>query len=311
MFSEFHFLRPYWLLMLIPFVLFAWQVLKKGPKGHAWAEVCDGHLLPHLIHTKGQRHRRLSLMLLLTSALLMIFSLSGPSWSRFPVPTYHQIQPRVLVLDMSDAMLVNSPAPNRLSRAKFKIHDLLSRNEMGQFGLVVYSGEPFIVSPLTDDSQTIDALLPMLFPNIMPVKGNRLDTALQEAAHLITQAGFNQGNILVLTATAPTSAAMNAAKAIHQDNMNVSVMPILSSDKAVNPLFQRFADAGGGELVSFTNNADDLVNWLKLTHVKQQFSINLNDDIPVWQDKGRLFILPALLLLLPLFRQGWSQRISS
>ncbi len=311
MLSELHFIRPYWLLMVIPLLAFAWHALKKNAHDHAWSDVCDAHLLPYLIQKKPQYKRRFSLIGLLFSALLMIVSLAGPSWSRFPVPTYQPIQPRVILLDMSDAMLQNDVSPDRLSRAKFKLHDLFKRREMGQFGLVVYSGEPFVASPLTEDSQTIDALLPTLTPSIMPVSGHHLDTALNEAAQLIRQAGFNHGNILVLTSRAPTSEDIASARALADKDIRVSVMPVLSHEKAQNPLFQRLADAGGGQLIPFSDQSDDLNHWLSATRTHQSFSAHLENEVPVWRDQGRWFIYPALLLLLPVFRRGWLQRISS
>ena len=311
MLSELHLIRPYWLIALIPLSAFAWQAFKKNPQSHAWSDVCDAHLLPYLIQTKSQYKRNFSLLLLLTSALFMIVSLSGPSWSRFPVPTYQPIQPRMLLLDMSDAMLQNDLPPNRLSRAKFKLHDLFKRHEIGQFGLVAYTSEPFVASPLTNDSRTIDALLPMLTPGIMPVGGHRLDNAMNEAARLITQAGFNHGSILVLTSIAPTPGEIAAASELNHKNIHVSIMPVLSSDKAQNPLFQRLANAGGGQVVPFSDRSDDLKKWLRTTRTHQSFNTDATNEVPVWRDQGRLFIFPALILLLPVFRRGWLQRISS
>lgn len=312
MFSEFHLIRPFWLLTLLPLLAFATTMLRRNPNLSAWNEVCDPHLLPYLIKTKPQAKRQLSLLALLLSALFMIISLSGPSWSRFPVPTYQPIQPRVLILDMSEAMLEQDLQPNRLNRAKFKLHDLLvTRKESGQFGLVVYTGEPFVAAPLTDDSQTIDALLPMLLPDTMPVDGHRLDTALNEASKLFTQAGFNHGDILVLTARAPSSEDIDAAKVLDAEGIHVSIMPVLNRTQALNPLFERFAKSGGGLLIPMTDTSDDLKRWLQATHTHQVFAADLNNEVPVWRDQGRWFIVPALLLLLPVFRRGWLQRVSS
>lgn len=310
MFSELHLIRPFWLLALLPLLVLAWQTLKKQGGANAWAQVCDPHLLPYLIKQKSQVTRQSSLMMLLLSALFMIIGLSGPSWSRYPTPTYQPVQPRVLLLDMSEAMLEDDLQPSRLNRAKFKLHDLFGQRYAGQFGLVVYTGEPFVVSPLTDDSQTIDALLSMLTPDIMPIGGNRLDTALKEAAKLITQAGFNDGNILVMTSRAPTPSAVDVAKLLKSDGINVSVMPILGHEKSLNPLFERLALAGGGELISLTDTSDDLNQWLKATQSHRHYSADAEHEVPVWRDQGRLFILPALLFFLPVFRRGWLERVT-
>jgi Ca-activated chloride channel family protein len=312
MFSEFHLIRPYWLLAILLILVILTLTLRRGYRKSAWDAVCDAHLLVHLLQTKAGVGCRWPLYLLLMSALLMIFALTGPSWSRYPVPTYHAIEPRILVLDMSEAMFANDVQPNRFSRAKFKLHDILARRDgAGQYGLIVYTGEPFVASPLTDDSQTIDALLPMILPDTMPVGGRRLDSALQEAAKLISQAGFYHGQVLVMTASTPTPADLDKAKALNAKGIHVSILPVLNSEQAKNPMFERFATAGGGQRVSLTDPSDDLERWLSTSPMQRTFSANLQNEVPVWRDEGRWLIIPALLCLLPVFRRGWLKRITS
>ncbi|WP_133127625.1 vWA domain-containing protein [Legionella nagasakiensis] len=307
MMTEFHFIRPLWLFSLLPLALLAWFLMRRKPAMQAWGEVCDPHLLSHLMKTQSQSKRVTSLLLLMNSALLMVIALAGPTWSRLPVPIYKPIQPRVVVLDMSDAMLINDLPPDRLSRAKFKLHDLFRKKGVGQFGLVVYTGEPFVVSPLTDDAETIDALLSSLTPDIMPVEGHRLNIALRQAGQLITQAGFHHGEILVLTAESPSSAAIDEAKALANQGIHTSVMPILKSPSST--MFQQLASAGQGEVLPFADTSTDLEQWLLTTGKERQFGADLQNDVPVWRDQGRWFLIPALFLLLPVFQRGWLQRI--
>lgn len=311
MVSEFHLIRPYAGLFLLPLLVFAAQTWRATPGMATWGAVCDRHLLPFLIQTKPSFKRQGSLLCLFGSALFMIFSLSGPSWSRFPVPTYQSIQPRVIVLDLSKNMEETDLKPNRFSRAKFKLHDLLKQHQSGQFGLVVYTGEPFVASPLTDDSQTIDALLSALTPDMMPVAGNRLESALKVAAELITAAGYTDGNVLVLTSKAPIPLAIETAQHLKAQGIIVSIIPILSADKPINPLFKQLADSGGGQELRITENADDLNQWLAFSKSHQALRTDARYDIPIWRDQGRWFIIPALLFLLPVFRRGWLQRAAS
>ncbi len=310
MIADFHFLRPLWLFALLPLGILVWRLFRRTPAMHAWSAICDSHLLPWLVQTTGRSKRALPLLLLTTCTLLMIISLSGPTWSRLPVPTYQQIQPRVLILDMTSAMLAHDLSPDRLSRAKFKLHDLFQHRDAGQFGLVVYTGEAFVVSPLTDDGQTIDALLSSLTPEIMPITGNRLDRALEQAKQLITQAGSDSGQILVLTANPPSQAAINAAKALAHGGIDTSVIPVLKKTSWM-PLFERLATAGHGQVISFTDTEADVDQWLAVSHANQRYGVNLQNDIPVWRDQGRWFLIPALLLLLAIFRRGWLQRLNT
>jgi Ca-activated chloride channel homolog len=308
MIADFHFLRPWWLLTILPLLGLLWVLGRQKPKLHAWSEVCDPHLLNHMLQKKGQGRGLSSLLFLLLSILFMILSSAGPSWYKLPVATYKSIQPRVLVLDMSDNMMVNDLTPNRLSRAKFKLHDLFAHQNAGQFGLIVFTSEPFVVSPLTDDGQTISSLLTSLTPDIMPVNGRNLDSALTEASQLIKQAGYNQGQLLVLTADSPSNASIALVKKLAETGIYSSIMPV-KADKNLNPLFQRFADAGDGQLIKYTAEANDLDQWLNSGN-QHEFTLSNDEDIPLWRDEGRWFLIPALLLFLPLFRRGWMQRVA-
>lgn len=308
MITDFHFLRPWWLLMILPLLGLTIVLWRQKPKLHAWAKICDPHLLNHLIQKKEQGQRVHSILYLVLSILFMILSSAGPVWYKLPTATYKPIQPRVLVLDMSDNMMAEDLSPNRLSRAKFKLHDLFAHKELGQFGLIAFTSEPFIVSPLTDDGQTISSLLSSLTPDIMPVTGQNLESALNEASQLIKQAGYTQGQILVLTADSPSITAISLAKKLAQSGISSSIMPV-TADKNLNPLYQRFAETGDGQLVNYTSDASDLNQWIAAS-ANQQFTLSKDEDIPLWRDEGRWFLIPALLLLLPVFRRGWLQRIA-
>ncbi len=306
--TSFHFIRPYWLFLCLPLAILLWQGWVYQPSLKTWEAICDPHLLKSLLKRKPQTKRLLAFSMLGLSALTMIIALAGPSWTRLAVPVYQAIKPKVLLLDLSTSMLERDLTPNRLSRAKFKLHDLFKQSQLGQVALIVYSGEPFVVSPLTDDAQTIDALLPALHPDLMPVEGQRLDNALKEAQKLIEQAGFKQGQILVLTAKPPTGAERNLARNLAQKQIYSSIMPMrLKEDLA--GAFSQFAAAGGGQVLTFVDRASALNDWIKAAD-SSHYNLNKNSEVFVWEDKGRWFLLPALLLLLPIFRRGWIQRIA-
>ena len=65
----------------------------------------------------------------------------------------------MLVLDLSPAMLTTDLKPDRLTRAKFKIRDLINATQNTQMGLVVFTGEAFVASPLSQDANTLNAML--------------------------------------------------------------------------------------------------------------------------------------------------------
>jgi len=59
--------------------------------------------------------------------------------------------------------------------------------------LLVYSGDAFTVTPLTDDTETIDSQLTALTTDIMPSEGNNTGIVLEKAVDLFKQAGLQKG----------------------------------------------------------------------------------------------------------------------
>lgn len=309
MLGDFHFLRPWWWIAFVPILLLIWLISHKKPGLGSWESVCDANLLAHLLQTQIKRTGTFtSLLCIWMSLFFILISLTGPTWKRLPVPTYQPTKANVLLLDLSTNMLKEDLSPNRLARAKFKLQDLLAQKAKGQFGLVVYTSEPFVVSPLTEDGLTITALLPTLMPDIVPVQGQNLKKALKEGAQLIEQAGFNEGQLLVLTGEPPSKEAIQYAEDLAVQGIFTSILP-MRTDTNLNPLFEELANAGQGLLLPFSSSSQDIDTWLASENSKSQFKVNTDSEFPAWRDEGRLFLVPALLFLLPIFRRGWLQRI--
>lgn len=305
--TTFHFLRPWWLLALIPFCLLLVLLWRQKPFVKAWEAVCDGYLLPFLMERKNHPNRIAPYFILFFSGIFMIIGASGPTWSRYPVPSYKPAHPILAVLDLSERMNRRDITPSRLKRAKFKLRDLLKMQDVGPFGLVVYSSEPFVVSPLTEDGQTIVSLLPDLTPELLPVQGHKLERALKKAAELINNAGFQQGDILVLSAEPPSASAISEARQLARTHIYTSVLPILKD--ASNARFAQFAQSGGGRLLSMTASSTDIERWVQDIRAHSNLKALENNDVPIWRDEGRWFLIPALIMLLVFFRRGWLQRI--
>jgi Ca-activated chloride channel family protein len=309
MIADFHFLRPYWFLLLIPLIFLVVLIRTKKTSFQVWQEVCDPHLLRYLLKDSEQATNRFLWLILGLSGFFMILSLAGPSWEKLPVPSYKEIKPRIILLDMSSAMLANDLSPDRLQRAKFKLHDLFQSKYKGQFALIAYSAEPFVVSPLTEDSQTIDALLQSLTPDVIPVEGQNLGSALQEAHTLFKQAGYVNGDILVMTSSTPTEEDRVKVENLARQGIDTSILPILHHPNQDE--FQEFAAAGKGEVLILTDESKDIEQWLNNSRRLKSFGTQDNNEIYTWKDEGRWFLIPALILWMPLFRKGWLQQVDA
>ncbi|MGL6352077.1 MAG: VWA domain-containing protein [Aeromonas sp.] len=193
-----HFIRPEWLFALLPLALVLWLLRRQHPGYSAW----DRYIAPHLakvLVSPSQTQSRRPLTLLALSWLIATLALAGPALNKQSLPVFASEQGRVLVMDMSISMFATDIAPNRLTQAKFRATDLLRSLKEGETGLIAFAGEAFTISPLTRDNATLLNLLPTLTPEIMPVLGSNLASALLQAKQLLLQGGHLRGDIILMT----------------------------------------------------------------------------------------------------------------
>lgn len=198
--SDFHFLRPEWFLALLPLALLFWLLWRKRLLSRSWQAVVDARLLPHLlIGNSAARTSRWPLLLLALGALLTVTALAGPVWQKLEQPVFRQQSGLVVLLDLSRSMDATDVRPSRLARARLKLIDILHKRREGQTALVTYAAEPFVVTPLTNDTKTIISQVPSMTTDLMPVQGSRPDRAIAMARHLLQQAGIAHGSVLLIT----------------------------------------------------------------------------------------------------------------
>ncbi len=327
--ADFHFLRPAWLfaLILLPLAPVLLARRQRDPSG--WSQHCDSDLLPHVVIRTPTPYRRWTRHLPWLGGVLAVLALAGPTLERLPAPAYRAVSALVIVLDLSPAMLAADFKPSRIERVRYKITDLLQRRREGQTALLVFGGEAFTVTPLTDDTATIIAQLSALTPTILPVQGQRIDRGLDQAVRLLQQAGVKQGDILLLTAADLVAPDAALADRIHQDGYRISVLGTGTVDGAPIPLprggflkndsgatvlarmdealLASLASRGGG---LYHNLSDDSTDIDALTDFLARQAQTGDDEqtasrIDRWQELGPWLVIPLLPLAALGFRRGW------
>ncbi len=220
-FAEFHWLRPWWLLALLPAAaLLAMLVRNKLGRGD-WSEVCDPELLPFILQDQPAPGKRGSLIGAAIATVLTILALAGPTWQRLPSPAFRNDSALVIALDLSKSMNATDIKPSRLARARYKIADILKQRKDGQTALLVYSGDAFTVTPLTTDTATINSQLEALTTDIMPSPGSNTTLAVEKSVELLRQASLTQGHILLVTDGADGDSSGQATSALGDYRLSV------------------------------------------------------------------------------------------
>jgi len=318
-----HFIRPWWLALLPLVVLLPWIWRRTRRPAGDWSRVCDAHLLRWLSVEQGKAGgRRPGPWLAALALLIVILALAGPSWEKLPDASWSARDARVIVLDLSNSMLAEDLRPNRLTRARYRLSDLLASTQEGQVGMVSYAGDAYVVSPLTNDMNTIANLLPALQPDIIPVGGSRADRALELAAALLQRSGLSRGEILLVTDSA-TSRDAARARELRDSGVLTSVLamgtpegaPIPSgggfvSDRSGNVVIARMdraalravADAGGGRYTELVSEAGTAAPWAQQDG--SEFALRDGALGERWKDAGPWLVLLLLPLAAAGFRRG-------
>lgn len=319
-----HFIRPEWLLALVPLALVLWLLARQHQSHSAWNRYIAPHLAKMLV-TQGAKKSRRPLHLLAFSWLIATLALAGPALNKQSLPVFATEQGRVLVMDMSVSMFATDVTPNRLTQAKFRATDLLRALKEGETGLIAFAGDAFTISPLTRDTGTLLNLLPTLSPEIMPVLGSNLAAALTQAKSLLAQGGHIRGDIILMTDGISPAQFDAANSVLNGTEYRLAVIgfgtregaPIRLPDgqlqrdssnevvvaKTDFSLLNKLAENNKGVLIQYSTYGEDLSQlqqWLSDTSEAKATDL----DGETWQDLGPYL---ALLLLLPAlfsFRQG-------
>lgn len=300
MLEQFHFIRPLWLLLIIPLIFIIIWLWRKVPTDHnSWQKVIDAHLLPHLLINVGQSQKSVALILLATAWLLTVFALAGPTWSSSLQSVYRSQEALILVLDISKTMDATDIKPSRLERAKYKILDILKRRQEGQTALIVFAARPHTMSPLTDDNATIAHIVHSLDTDLIPVQDKQTGLALAQAKQLLTTAKVGGEVLLITDELGYKEQSLVQASELKAQGYPVSVLAINKQNK-----LQKLAMAGGGNYVELTTDDEDLEILLKRKYFNNEGKVT-DATHASWEEQGYWLILLIIPLAALAFRRGW------
>jgi Ca-activated chloride channel family protein len=335
-FSQFHLIRPVWLLGLIPAIILFVFLLKRRLASARWNGIIDKSLMPHVLDQMPSEQSRWPLWFILLSWIVASIALAGPTWQQLPQVVQKKEDALVIVLDMSLSMAAQDVSPDRATRARQKIIDILKQRKEGLTALVVYAGDAYTVTPLTDDADTAINLVPALSPFIMPSMGSRPDKALILARKLITDAGLIKADYLLVTDGIQKKDVGRIKKALGNQTQQLSVLTLGTEEGAPIPMqgkgFKR--DKSGNivlpklDLDTIKLLANELgIRWHQMTFDDRDWHYllqvgsaldNLEDgsnfnsnhkplerQFDLWEDQGYWLIFIIIIIAAFSFRRGW------
>ncbi len=329
--TGFHFARPEWLFALLGLIpVLAWLVFSvvrpsKGPI-HRYA---DEHLLPHLTGVReldvNERWSRFSRWSLLW--ILLVLALAGPHWDYTDIEAFSPVNELVILLDISRSMNVADEAPSRLARARQEVQDLVQMNKELRIGLIAFASVPLVISPITEDSQSLLNALPAVSTDLARLQGSRLDAALERAKQLLGKGGNGRSILLISDGDFDEPDLSSKIGELKREGINLHVLGIGTAGGGPIPaqsgqgdllrdrsgriiesrlnerLLKRLAEAGGGRYIKADFRDHDSEAILELTTGDVGQPTPTQQKTRVWNEHFYWLLLPLMLLLLPHFRR--------
>lgn len=326
--ADFHFLRPAWLLLLLAAVLLPVVLRRFRQSDSGWSRVIPAQLLQPMISRSGAAgaQRRSPVLPAVAAIVVLSIALAGPSWRQAPTPLQEQNDSLVIVLDLSLSMLATDVEPDRLTRAKRKIRDILKAREGSLTALVVYAADAHVVTPLTDDRNTIEGMLDVLEPVIMPAAGNRTDLGVQRALDLLAQGAPGAGRVLLIADEVDQRYRDRISNALAGSSFALSTLTVGTREGGPIPLERQGFIRDNGEIVITRADPDGMAELARRNRGDSHQLTITDDDIlalklrPVdsgdweeseqgltvnrWQDDGYWLLWLAMPLALIGWRRG-------
>jgi len=330
--AGFHFAEPLWLWALaLPVLLWLIPRMRhtEGDDSRIGA-YADAHLMPHLMvgrreRRPSQRRRFLWWVLLWIPAVV---AMAGPRWDFTEVAVARPGLNLVILLDLSRSMDVADERPSRLARARQEIEDLLARETGVKIGLVAFASIAHVVSPLTEDSETLRHLLPSLSTDMVRFPGSRLSQGFVRAQRLLDgRPPDESGAVLVISdGDFVEEGLAEQAKALRDAGIGVHVLGIGTEQGGPVPLppeawgvtgggqvvskleqsnLQALAEAGGGIYRRADyRDADTNALWDRILADDRPAESNGDNVKRVWNERYPWLVVLAMIVVLVWFRRG-------
>lgn len=298
--------------------LLALQRRRKALKNFGDAELVKG-LTPEASVSKPW----IKFVLVETALMLVIIGMAGPQFGTRLKEVKREGVELVIALDVSNSMLSEDIAPNRLENAKRAISKLVDRLHNDKVALIVFAGDAFVQLPMTSDYTAAKLFLSTITPKLVTNQGTAIGAAIDlgiksftpgdeknKAMIIITDGENHEGNAVEMA-----TKANEAGIIVHTIGMGLSKgapIPVYNKygqkdyrtdaqgttviSKLDEDMLKKIAVAGGGKYIR-ANNTKTGLNALfdELNHMeKVEMEAKVYSE---YEEQYQYFIGFALLIL--------------
>ncbi len=215
-----------YLLALVP-VLVVLHIVSNIRRHRKMTEYGDEELLSRLMPDVSSVRPNIRFWLLFSAYTLCCFLLARPQFgSKQETVTRRGIE-TVIALDISNSMLADDVAPNRLEKSKRIISNLVDQFKDDKVGLIVFAGDAFVQLPITNDFISAKVFLNTISPGLITRQGTDIKQAIELASRSFTpNEGVGKAIIVITDGENHEGGAVEAAQAAAEKGYMVYVLGV-------------------------------------------------------------------------------------
>ena len=246
-----------WLLITIPAFVLAYILYTKR-KQRQLTDFGDPELIQQLMPDASKSRTIWKFALSIAALVLLIVAAARPQYGQKEKTIKRQGIEVMVALDISNSMLAEDVAPNRLDRAKQMLSKMIDNMVDDKVGLVIFAGDAFTQLPITCDYVSAKMFLNTISPNLIPTQGTAIGAALQTAIASFGTSESEIGRAIVLITDGENHEddAIEIAKKAKEMGIQVFVIGIGKPEGAPIPkpgTNDYFKDRAGQVVVSRLN----------------------------------------------------------
>ncbi len=148
-------------------------------------------------YSAGRHHLKFTLFCL--SLTFAIFALARPQLGSKLRKVKHEGYELIFAVDVSNSMLAEDFAPNRLERTKYSIERLIEGLHQDYIGLIVFAGDAYVQLPITSDYSSARDYVQRISPNMVSKQGTALGSAIDLATNSFSSQSKGSRVIILIT----------------------------------------------------------------------------------------------------------------
>ncbi len=203
---------------------------------------------------------------------LLLIALMGPSFGAMKKEIKTIGKDVYIAVDLSASMDATDVQPSRLEKAKYEIQRLISRFNSDRIGLLIFSDEAFVQSPLTYDQNALKLYTHTLRTSLVPHTGTNYAPVLQLALDKLSRPTSSKeveqkARILVLVSDGENFGAdvEELAEVLSREHIRVFALGIGTTAGSTIPAQQGFKKDRTGKTVHTSLNASPLIQLAETT----------------------------------------------